>query len=160
MATVTPLLPGEPLTSGGWMVAIMYGVLVLWTVTLVVFLGALVKRYTLFDPRVWTRETHPFAAETLAMPRGVFRAVITVSLLIFVLFMEVVSLSRGGLEQHIEQLLTAFQMMLAFYFGGKVMHHLAAVDKRKEQARQETERLLATASPAPSREFDMPGAEG
>lgn len=152
------------LTAENWMTTVMYGVLILWAALVVIFLAVLIKRYTLYDPNRWTKATHPFIGETLALPRGVFRALITVSLLIFVLFMEIVSLAGGGLEESIEGMLTAFQMMLAFYFGSKVMHHLAAVDKRKAQARDVAEvkvaETLAGARPPADREFDVAGAEG
>ena len=153
-----------PLVDAGWLVGITVGVLLGWVVALLVFLVVMVKHYTLRDPATWPGGKHPFAEETLAMPRGVFRAVITVSLLVIVLFVEVISLTQGGLEGHLEQLLVAFQMMLAFYFGGKVMHHLAAVDQQKEEIRQKTEQMDVEAQagmlPDPDADFDIQGAEG
>ncbi len=154
----------EPLVSAHWLVQVTVGVLLVWMVALLVFLVAMVRRYTLGDPSNWPGGKPPFQNETLAMPRGVFRAVLTISLLVIVLFVEIISLTQGGLEGHLEQLLMAFQMMLAFYFGGKVMHHLAAVDRHKEDVRQQTQQKdIAARSgklPDPDAEFGVQGAEG
>lgn len=154
----------QPLVDAHWLVVVTVVVLLVWLIALLVFLFTMIRRFTLRDPATWPGGVHPFAGETLAMPRGVFRAVLTVSLLVSVLFMEIVSLTQGGLEGYLEQLLLAFQMMLAFYFGGKVMHHLAAVDKYKEEARQETKQMdlqaLAGEKPIPDADFAVESAEG
>ena len=74
------------------------------------------------------------------MPRGVFRGFLTLSVLFLVMLLEVVNLLIEGLEEKIEQLLVLFQMIVAFYFGSKVMHHVTAADRDKEKARsQETQ---------------------
>ena len=36
-----------------------------------------------------------------------------------------------GLEAEFSEFMAAFQMMIAFYFGAKVMHHINSVDKTK-----------------------------
>jgi len=65
------------------------------------------------------------------MPRGVFRGMLTLSLLyVFILF-EVANLHIVGLELEMEGLVVGFQMMLAFYFGSKVMHHVTSADRDK-----------------------------
>ncbi len=69
------------------------------------------------------------------MPRGVFRGLITLSLLFIVMLLEVVNLLIEGLEDKIEQLLVLFQMIVAFYFGSKVMHHVTAADRDKQIGR-------------------------
>jgi len=144
LATAGVATPFEPLAGGGWMIGLMYGVVVLWIALIVILLAVLIRRYTLYDPSVWSKDTHPFLGETFALPRGIFRGILTLSLLVLVLLVEIVSLARGGLEQHVDQLLTAFQMMLAFYFGGKVMHHVTSADRDKEKARQQAEETTAT----------------
>jgi hypothetical protein len=37
-------------------------------------------------------------------------------------------------EQNIIEWMTAFQMMIAFYFGSKVMHHITSADRSKAVA--------------------------
>jgi hypothetical protein len=36
-----------------------------------------------------------------------------------------------GFEREFPEFMAAFQMMVAFYFGAKVMHHINSVDKSK-----------------------------
>jgi hypothetical protein len=164
-AAVNSLAPSfDPLVDAQWLVVIAVVALLVWLVALLVFFVVMVRHYTLRDPASWPGGQSPFVGETLAMPRGVFRAVLTVSLLVVVLFMEIVSLTQGGLERHLEQLLVAFQMMLAFYFGGKVMHHIAAVEKTKEELRQKTEQMDVEARAGKLQDcevdFEIDGAKG
>lgn len=89
---------------------------------------------------------NPFERETFAMPRGVLRGILTLSVLFVVLLVEVanIGLLRSDAVEWTEignvtePLLTAFQMIIAFYFGGKVIDHLAEVDKEKSKNRADT----------------------
>ena len=76
------------------------------------------------------------------MPRGVFRGFLTLSLLFVVSLIEVANMTLPILddsgavllpETRHPELLVAFQMMLAFYFGSKVLHHVTSADERKSK---------------------------
>ena len=110
---------------------IVYIPVILWVIGIVVLFIFLVLKYPFGK---WTKENpNPYLLETFAMPRGVLRGILTLSLLFIVMLLEVVSLRINNLEKIIEQLLVAFQMMLAFYFGSKVMHHVVKADERKSK---------------------------
>ncbi len=109
---------------------LLYIPVLVWTVLLVILFIYLLRRFTFGK---WTNRPNPYHSETLGMPRGVIRAVLSVSLLFFVLLFESFALIFDFLESRTEQLFTAFQLMMAFYFGGKVMHHLSSTDKKKNR---------------------------
>lgn len=101
----------------------------IWIFGMIIVFAVLLKKYTFGN---WTKDNpNPYVTETFAMPRGVMRGMLTMSLLFIVILMEIVSLQVRGLEAKIDQLLVAFQMILAFYFGSKVMHHVTKADERK-----------------------------
>jgi|AntRauTorckE6833_2_1112554.scaffolds.fasta_scaffold10249_3 hypothetical protein len=108
----------------------LYVPVIIWMVLIIVLFIFLLKHYTF---RKWGAQPNPYHGETLGMPRGVIRATLSISLLFFVLLFETFSLSIETLEARTENLFTAFELMVAFYFGGKVMHHLSASDKKKNR---------------------------
>jgi len=109
--------------------AYFYVPVLLWIIGVTIVVIILMKRYTFGK---WTAENpNPYALESFAMPRGVMRGILAMSLLFLVMLLEVVTLRKPEFEKNIDQLLVAFQMMLAFYFGSKVMHHITQADERK-----------------------------
>jgi amino acid permease len=126
-----------PIVQNDWLFVTVYGLVVVWLVFMCIVFGILLKKFTFGN---WTPENpNPYQGETFGMPRGVFRGFITLSLVFIVMLLEIVNLVTEGLEGKIDQLLVAFQMMLAFYFGSKVMHHVTSADERKNtQAQEET----------------------
>ena len=130
-AGVIAIAPGV-LPEFGLTYLVILGLTIAWLGGVTYFLVKLLKKYTFGN---WESEENPkknpYAGETFAMPRGVFRGIITLSLLFLVLLLEVANLQMHGLEEKIDKLLTAFEMMLAFYFGSKVMHHVTKADERK-----------------------------
>jgi len=132
----------EILKPQSWVFIVIFALVVLWLLGIVILFVKLLKKYTLKD---WGEEKNPYQGETFAMPRGVMRGTLTLSLLFIVMLMEVVNLAIGGdgIEGKINQLMVAFQMMLAFYFGSKVMHHVTGVDKKKAQLKAITKEDLA-----------------
>jgi len=68
------------------------------------------------------------------MPRGTIRGILTMSLLFITVVIELANVRIVGLESEFSDFLAAFQMMVAFYFGAKVMHHINSVDKTKTKA--------------------------
>ncbi len=55
--------------------------------------------------------------------------------------------------------MVAFQMMIAFYFGSKVMHHMASTDRKKTQAIANSSSYIASVESGDS-DFDEDGAAG
>lgn len=112
----------------------------------VLLFGFLLYKYTFGK---WTPENpNPYKGETLGMPRGIFRGVLTVVLLFTAILFEMHNLSMGRDESNIAEFMVAFQMMIAFYFGSKVMHHLSSTDKKKTQVREENRRAAVEAKAA------------
>jgi len=113
--------------------------LAIWMALIVILFAFLLSKYTLGK---WTKENpNPYAKETMGLPRGIFRAILTLSLLFAAIVFEMSLIYLGRPESWITEFMTAFQMMIAFYFGSKVMHHVASNDRKKtaERAREAVE---------------------
>ena len=109
----------------------VYLPIMLWLAVVLVFFILLMKKYTFGD---WSEEKpNPYAGETFDMPRGIFRGTLTLTLLFVVIVMELVNVRITGFEEEMHELMVAFQMMLAFYFGSKVMHHMTSTDRKKTE---------------------------
>jgi len=108
----------------------------IWLLLVIILIGGLVVKYSFGN---WTPERkNPYETETLGLPRGLFRAILTLTLLFITVMFELANLYSGAAsEDNFIQWLTAFQMMIAFYFGSKVMHHITSTDRHK--AKFETE---------------------
>ena len=136
-----------------------YVPVMVWFAGVIVVMGVLIHRYTLRE----SRDTpNPYKNETFAIPRGVIRGVLTLSLLFIVILLEVLNLAIEAFpfETVSEQLLVAFQMMLAFYFGSKVLHHVTNADKQK--SKDVADSMAAGQQQQPQKEtgFVRPGAVG
>ena len=132
-------------SSYGWARYIIYA----WTILVVVIFIILLFRYTL-NKRFTKDNPNPYKKETFAMPRGVFRGFLALSLLFIVLLLELVTL-KGRIitlgkdlyvpEDMYRQLMVAFQMVVAFYFGGKAIHHVTSADRDKTRAIYKSEKV-------------------
>lgn len=161
-ADTTPI---EGFITGDAIFVIVGGLVLIWLALVTAFLFYMVRRYTLGN---WDEHNkNPYENETLGMPRGVFRAILTMSLLVIVLILEVVSLKTPfvefngqliSLENKLDQLMIAFQMMLAFYFGSKVMHHVTSADARK--AKDVAQAAKSNGGSPQTGEYDEPGTVG
>ena len=136
----------------------------IWIGIVALIFLALVVRFT-FGVGFTKENPNPYIGETFGMPRGVFRGFLTLSLLFAVLLMEVVSLNGRVIivgdilfvpEDMYRELMVAFQMMLAFYFGSKVMHHITSADRKK------SDMIAKTAKPSGQGggEFEESGSAG
>jgi hypothetical protein len=137
----------------------------IWIGLVILIILALLVRYTLgvgFNKE----NPNPYAKETFAMPRGVFRGILTLSLLFVVLLLEMLSLNGKVIpvgekifvpEDMYGKLMVAFQMMIAFYFGGKVLHHVTSADRDK--TKEIAKAAIASGQEARD-EFEKPGAQG
>ena len=109
----------------------VYLPVMLWLVIVFGFFVLLLKKYTFGN---WTKDNpNPYEGETFNMPRGIFRGILTLSLLFTVVVLELVNVRIIGFEQEIHELMVAFHMMIAFYFGSKVMHHITSADRSKTE---------------------------
>lgn len=136
---------------------LVYIPVIIWFTGIIIVFIILLRKYTFAD---WTNKTNPYAGESFGMPRGIFRGIVTLTLLFVVILFEVINVKvRGDFEKEVEQLLLAFQMMIAFYFGSKVMHHMASTDQKKTKTVAES--MVAAKSSAGSKSsFDDPEAAG
>ena len=128
---------------------IALGLVIVWIILVIGLVYYLLRKYTFNDK--WTEENpNPYRAETLGIPRGVLRGILTLSVLFIVMLLEVNGLFFDPKdllvgdqifipEQRFEHILVAFQMIIAFYFGGKVMHHMTDTQKRISIKKSEAE---------------------
>ncbi|MCB0431446.1 MAG: hypothetical protein KDD54_15135 [Flavobacteriales bacterium] len=132
---------------------------ILWVILLVTLLVKLFRKYTFGN---WSPENpNPYAMETMGIPRGAFRGILTMSLLFAVVLFEVINIKVGGqFETQVSGLLTAFQMMIAFYFGAKVMHHITSTDRSKTKMVAESITQTTAPGAALGTTFDDPSAAG
>ena len=109
----------------------------IWLFAVIFLIIALLIKFTFGK---WEKKPNPYATETLAIPRGVFRGILTLTLLFIVVIFESYNLFKGNNEDNIVEFLTAFKMMIAFYFGSKVAHHVTTVDKHKAKLKNEADK--------------------
>jgi hypothetical protein len=93
-----------------------------WLVLCVFWAKTMLQKFT-FNP-----ESNPYKTETLGLPRGSIRGLLTLTLLVVVIVMICMSLLVESFRGVFDSLINAFQVMLAFYFGSKVMHHVTSAD--------------------------------
>ncbi len=137
-----------------WQVLVPIG---LWLIIVLGFFVLLLRKYTFGN---WTEESpNPYAGETFDMPRGVFRGTLTLTLVYIVTVLELVNVRIIGFEEEIHELMVAFQMMIAFYFGSKVMHHMASTDRKKTESIAENVGGIQTFQTSTD-DFDEEGAAG
>lgn len=148
------------------------GLVILWIVLVISFMIFLMRRYTF--GKHWTVENpNPYQDETLGIPRGVLRSVLTLSILFVVMLLEVNNLSFDPKdlaigekmfipEDRFEKLMISFQMVIAFYFGSKVMHHVTQAERKvaEKKAQTSVEEAKLKASAPGQVEFEDEGARG
>ena len=148
------------------LIRLVYIPIIVWVSLILIYLIFLSKKFTFGK---WTKENpNPYGMETMALPRGAMRGILTLSLLFGVLLLEIFAIENPTFETNIGQFIVAFQMMLAFYFGSKVMHHLTSTDRAKSEHMansivkvEETKVAGAVvASAASSEDFNDEEAEG
>ena len=135
-------------------VALIVGVylpMLIWLLVMGRFVWILIKKYPLGN---WGRDNeNPYKTETMGLPRGLIRGILTLTLLIGAVLLQLYAIRFLESEEKISTFMSAFEIMLAFYFGSKVMHHLSSVDKNKAKS-------YADATRTKPEEFDDPEAIG
>lgn len=105
---------------------------IIWMSGIVLLFILLLRKYTFGK---WDKNNpNPYVGETLSIPRGFFRGVLTLTLLFFAVLVQIGHMQFEIDQIKVDDIMMAFKMMLAFYFGSKVMHHLASTDKKKTEA--------------------------
>lgn len=103
---------------------------VIWFLGIIFFLIYLVLKY---DPI--KNPDSPYINETLSMPPGVFRAILTVTLLFAIVLLEGYALTNTAqyekIQNILDPLITAFQLMIAFYFGTKMVALVSGKEKKE-----------------------------
>lgn len=112
----------------------LYVPIFVWLVGLIILLIILLRKYTFGD---WTPEKpNPYVAETLGMPTGIFRGLITLTLLYCVVVFEVNNfVTKQTSERIFSEFMVSFQMMIAFYFGSKVVSQLSSSEEKKTEVK-------------------------
>lgn len=134
-------------------VTVVIVAILVWFVLIAVVFALLLTRFTLKGDR-----PNPYAGETFGMPPGVFRGILTLSVLFVVLLLEGAnigllredSIQWGIFQKAIEPLVIGFQMILSFYFGGKIVGQLANADREKSKNRVEAAKAMSESSPKTS----------
>jgi uncharacterized membrane protein len=129
----------------------VYVPLIIWIVLIVLFLWILVSRFPL---RSVSGHANPYETETMAIPRGVIRGILALSVLVAVILFQVYALRFLESSEEISAFINAFQVVLGFYFGAKVVHHLASADKNKVKA------VARSRSETSGSDFNDPSAVG
>ena len=115
---------------------LLYIPIVVWGALVIVYFIFLTRKFTFGN---WTKENpNPFNDETLCMPKGTFRGILTLTIVFTAVMLEVFTLndSQAGshkYEDSISKFMTAFQMVLAFYFGSQVMTTLTNAETKKTE---------------------------
>ena len=129
----------------------------LWLIACIRRLNLLMQKYT-FD-----KENNPYKHETLGLPPGTLRGILTLTILLVVVILVCLSMVIRQLEGTYDQLLTAFELMIGFYFGSKIMSNVAKADVQKTEIKlqKEVERAEVEAkSGITTDDFMVAGAEG
>ncbi len=123
-----------------WVLCVGFGIIFVWICICIYFIDHLVRKFT-FHP-----EKNPYEHESLGIPPGTLRGMITLTLLIVVVVMVSMSLMVQDFQDHYESLVDAFQLMISFYFGGKILDRVNTADKEKAVLRAESDKALAHAT--------------
>ena len=130
-----------------WHIYVPIGI---WLIAVIILIILLLIKYPFGN---WTQDNpNPYSGESLSIPRGVFRAILTLSLLFVAILFEVYNLSEGNSEDNIFEFLTAFKMMIAFYFGAKVAHHVSSTNRAKAKYEAEAIQVAKTVKPEEAEE--------
>lgn len=108
--------------------------LLIWIILVIVFLWLLVKKYPL---GIYSRKSNlenPYKLETMGIPRGVIRGILALTVLVAVVLFQIYALRFLESDEKISSFISAFEIVLGFYFGAKVVHHITASDKNKIKA--------------------------
>lgn len=111
---------------------LLYVPIMVWTFMLIVYFFFLARKFTFGN---WTAQNpNPYCDETCGLPKGTFRGILTITIMFVAVVLEIFTLENPQYEAHTAKFMTAFQMVLAFYFGSQVMNTLTNAETKKTQA--------------------------
>lgn len=113
-------------------------VLIAWLVVVIYWLNKMMDKYTYGVQAAGEKWENPYRDETLGLPPGTLRAILTLTIMIVVIVLVFVS---GAYEE----IITAFEIILAFYFGGRLVNNVSLNDKLKSESRYKAEEKKAIA---------------
>ncbi len=95
---------------------------------------------------------NPHKNDSFGLPPGTIRGVIALTILILFVGFEILNLfSTINLETRFSELITAFQMIIAFYFGSKAIDVLKIRSEKKENATPATQtNTVSSVNPNPA----------
>ncbi len=133
-------------------------VILTWLIIITMFVYRLTKRFT------YEYVTNPYKDETLGLPRGTFRGLLTITLLVVLIVMVCMSLMIDEFQGNFDSLVGAFEVMIAFYFGSKIMNQVSENDKQKTEmkadAKVKAEMHKSGAGPSSESDFEVLGSQG
>ena len=115
---------------------LLYIPILVWGTLVIVYFIFLTRKFTFGN---WPKENpNPFCNETLCLPKGTFRGILTLTIVFTAVLLEVFTLNDNPTGPHkyedsISKFMTAFQMVLAFYFGSQVMTTLTNAETKKTE---------------------------
>lgn len=117
-------------------VGLAFFFIIVWIIGVTKYLQRMIREFT-FDKG----DKNPYKNETLGLPPGTLRAVLTLTLLIVVIDLICLSLIMEEFRDSFSSLINAFEVMLAFYFGSRIVSNVAQKDKEKaeEQSRAQAD---------------------
>ena len=99
---------------------------------------------------------NPYAGESFGLPPGAVRGMLALTALVMFLVVEVINVFRPDTEKRFDQLITAFMMVLAFYFGARVV---GALQSRPDEQPARAEQSSKTEQQVnPDKGPEAPGA--
>jgi hypothetical protein len=117
----------QPGLSGAYLTFVLT-LFVIWFLGIIFYMIYLVLKY---DP--FKNPDSPYINETMGFPPGIFRAIITITLLFVIVLLEGYALTNMEQHEQIQKVLdplnTGFQLMIAFYFGTKMVDMISGKDK-------------------------------
>ncbi len=105
-----------------------------WLVCAIRWLKRVIKTYTFGDPN-----QNPYKDETLGLPPGTLRAFLTLTITVVVIIYTTLSMLVAPLQGAYDEMLTAFEIVLAFYFGSRIVNSVTKTDEKKTEKRYEAE---------------------
>jgi hypothetical protein len=120
----------EQIKTAIWLV---YVPILIWSVLLICYIIWLSNKYT-FGKWDQDKNKNPYCDETLGMPRGTMRGLLTLTVLFVAIVLEVFTLQYDKHEQNTHEFIVAFQMVLAFYFGSQIMGQVTSAEKARTES--------------------------
>ena len=153
----------ENLETADKVIVIIGFILILaWLVLVTIWIQRMMNKFTFFN---WKRKNNPYKNETLGMPVGTLRGMLTLTLLVVFIILVCVTMVVEEYRSAYDGVTDAFKVMLAFYFGSRVMSQVTESDKEKAKTKAESEERKAIAQASANSnvvesEFYVPGSKG